>query len=181
MKTLALCFACATVVGAPAAATTLRIGQTQSRECYESALAKLGTPSAIAVCSAALDDQDLAPNDRVATLVNRGIVLMFGNRPVDASRDFDAALAIDASEPEAYLNKGVNAFRMGNSADAEALANRALELRTHKPALAYYVRGLANEDRGNIKAAYADLQLAHRIEPNWIDPTTELQRYRVTR
>jgi hypothetical protein len=34
-----------------------------------------------------------------------------------------------------------------------------------------------NEDRGNIREAYADLQRARVLEPRWALPQEELQRY----
>ena len=59
------------------------------------------------------------------------------------------------------------------------MVERALALNTRKPALAYFVRGLANEDRGNVKAAYADLVHARDLAPDWKEPGVELQRYKI--
>ncbi len=183
MKTLPLAFAMAAagMIGSQATASNISINVSKSgaRACYESAESRARSPGAIAQCTAALGDDRMTTDDRVATLVNRGIVLMLANRSDDAIRDFDAALALDATMPEAYLNKGVTKFRIGNSADAHALASRALELRTKKPALAYYVRGLANEERGNVRAAYADLRRAQELDPRWDEPTMQLARYSI--
>ena len=160
-----------TIVGSNSAANT----------CYRLAESKARSSTAIEQCNVALNDDMLVGENRVATFINRGIVLMLANRPNDAIRDFDHALKLDANQPEAYLNKGLTHFRMGDSASAQALASRALELRTRKPAIAYFVRGLASEDRGDVRAAYADLRRAAQIAPDWNEPQAQLQRYRVTR
>jgi hypothetical protein len=41
------------------------------------------------------------------------------------------------------------------------------------------MRGIAHEDAGNFRAAYADLQRARELDPAWSLPTVELQRYQV--
>ena len=58
---------------------------------------------------------------------------------------------------------------------------RSLQYGPKRPAVAYLIRGLANEQQGQLKAAYADLQTARQIEPNWAEPAEQLQRYRVVR
>ena len=40
------------------------------------------------------------------------------------------------------------------------------------PALAYFGRGLANEDMGNIRDAYADYRRAAQLDPQWSAPRT---------
>jgi tetratricopeptide (TPR) repeat protein len=171
----------AALAGPASAQYALKVSDHGAENCYRSALMKARTQSAIDQCTATLGDMMLSRDDRVATLVNRGIVLMLANAPSRALRDFDAALALNANEPEAYLNKSLAEFNSGRSEAARRLANRALELRTSRPAVAYYVRGLAAEDGGNVEAAYADLRRAAAIEPKWSDPAIELRRYKVTR
>ena len=61
------------------------------------------------------------------------------------------------------------------------MVEKALENGTRMPALAYFVRGVANEDSGNIAAAYHDLQRARQLDPNWSEPEIELRRYQVRR
>ena len=55
------------------------------------------------------------------------------------------------------------------------------ELGTERPEIAYYGRGLANEDVGNVKAAYDDLQRAVSLKPKWNAPAKDLARYQVRR
>ena len=58
-------------------------------------------------------------------------------------------------------------IRQGQSVAAMPLLERALELKTSKPALAYYMRAIAYEDSGNVKAAYDDLIRARDLDPSW--------------
>ena len=59
------------------------------------------------------------------------------------------------------------------------LADRSLQLRTQKPALAYYVRGLGHEEEGQAVAAYDDLRRAAELDPKWSEPLEQLKRYHV--
>jgi tetratricopeptide (TPR) repeat protein len=169
----------ACLIAAQAPAHTISLGSSLAETCYKLAKAKANDQSAIAQCTAALNEPGLMQSDRVATHVNRGIVLMLADRSAEAIRDFDTAVALDANEPEAYLNKGLTHLRTGNARAALPLATRALQLHTRRPAIAYYVRGLAAEDQGDVKSAYADLRRAAAIDPKWSEPLIELQRYRV--
>jgi tetratricopeptide (TPR) repeat protein len=96
-----------------------------------------------------------------------------------ANLDFDRALAIDSRLSEAWLNKGIAQMKAGNGRAALELAARSIELRTRRPAIAYYIRGLANEQAGNFKAAYADLNHARKLAPKWQEPAIELARYQL--
>jgi lipoprotein NlpI len=93
----------------------------------------------------------------------------------------DRALALEPTEPEIWLNMGLAQLDAGNGSVAAQMADRALELRTQQPAVAYYVRGLAHEMGGDLNSAYADLVRARNMAPEWDQPALELSRYRVTR
>ncbi|HZZ84668.1 MAG TPA: tetratricopeptide repeat protein [Anaeromyxobacteraceae bacterium] len=91
-----------------------------------------------------------------------GIEALRNNRPQDAMREFDAALATDDAFPEAHLGRGVAFELFGRAAEAEREYRRAIELRpdyseahndlgqllarTHRPqeALAEFDAALAN-------------------------------------
>jgi tetratricopeptide (TPR) repeat protein len=111
--------------------------------------------------------------------VNRGILYLFAGNSTLAVRDFDDAIALDPAQAEAWLDKAVAFVNAGNSAAALDLADHALKLRTHKPALAYYVRGLAFEQEGQLRDAYGSLKTAQSLDPNWSEPKAELSRYRI--
>jgi hypothetical protein len=42
-----------------------------------------------------------------------------------------------------------------------------------------YIRAVANEESGNVTAAYADYSRAAQLEPGWALPREELKRYTV--
>ena len=173
--TLGLC------AGASANAATLTIGGSLARSCYEAAEARTATAQTLDVCNRALTEEGLLDVDRVATHVNRGILRLVNREFQLADADFDRALAINPNQPEAWLNKGVSRLRQGDSAAAVPMIARAIELKTTRPALAFYTRGIAYEDRGDVKSAYADLVRARELEPRWDLPAKELARYQVRR
>ncbi len=162
-----------------ARAAVISIGGSPAHSCYLSAEQMRHDQKAIQECSDALGAS--AGDDRVATYVNRGILYLLSRKIDAATRDFDAALSLDPVQPEAFLNKSVAFHNAGMSSGAVTLATRAIELRTAKPALAYFVRGLSHEDGGNLRAAYADLVRARDLDPRWRAPAEELKRYRRAR
>lgn len=180
MKAVVLAAGGALLVGiAPAQAHTMSVGSSYAESCYRAAVARDDSQSAKDACDSALTVEALTSYDRVGSHVNRGILWMQSGALDRANRDFDAALALDPRQPEAWLNKGIAQLQAGNSRAAREMAGRSIELRTEKPAIAYYIRGLANEDAGDLKAAYSDLSRARELAPKWQDPALELARYQV--
>ena len=180
MKAIVLAATAAMLTGiSPASASVLTKGSTYAESCYHHAEAHNFRQSAIDACDNALGVEAITPYDRVGTFVNRGILRMVSGDLGRANRDFDAALALDPRQPEAWLNKGIALMHSGDSRAALSHIDKAIELRTLKPELAYYIRGLANEDMGNLKGAYADLQRARELAPKWREPVLELARYQV--
>lgn len=167
----------------PASAAVTVIGSSAARICYE-ASESTAIPSfeILSRCDEALRVEPLTPYEIVATHVNRGILRARIGQVSAALSDFDTALARDPNEPEAYLNKGVVLMRQPNNAnEALPLFNMALEKKTRRPALAYYGRGVANEELGNLRSAYEDFRKASVADPKWKEPKTELTRFQVTR
>jgi len=176
LSATAIAFLAATT---PAQGARITIGSTLARSCYEAAEAHRADMQSIRVCDTALSEEGLSRHDLTGTHVNRGILWMLAGDLDMADRDYDRAIALDPNEPEAWLNKGINALKRGNSQLALQLIEKSLALRTRKPAIAFYMRGIANEDSGNVRAAYADLQRARDLDPSWPLPAKELERYRV--
>ena len=166
-------------VTTPAQAGRITIGSSLARSCYEAAEARQTNLQALSVCNGALTEEALTHHDLTGTHVNRGIILMLSGDLDMADRDYDRAIALDPNEPEAWLNKGINALKRGNSQLALQFVEKAIALRTRKPAVAFYMRGIAHEEAGNVRAAYADLQRARQLDPKWSLPVAELQRYQV--
>ena len=155
----------------------ITIGEGFARSCYEASQKHDARPATIEVCNRAFTEQALDPHDEVATHVNRGILFYLTDNLSAANRDYDAAIALDPNEPEAWLNKGMAALKARNSEVAAPMFEKALALKTVRPALAYYGRAIANEDKGNLRQAYADLQRARDLEPRWPLPGEQLKRY----
>ena len=163
----------------PAISATLALGSTFAESCYHSAEARIATSRTIEVCDRALADEGLGLEDRVSTHVNRGILYLIKGRYTKANSDFDAALKLDHDTPDAWLNKGIAHLKAGDSREAMKLAQKALDLKVGNQALAYYVRGLAHEDTGDLASAYSDLVRARQLAPKWHEPALELARYKV--
>lgn len=166
-------------VATAANAAVVTVGSDLAFSCFKAAEAHGADQDSIEVCSRALAGEAMMPEDRMATHVNRGILHLRRANLVAADKDFDAALALDPNEAEAWLNKAILRVRYGKSVEAMPLVQKALDLNTRRPALAYFVRAVANEDSGNIAAAYRDLQQARKLEPKWKEPIIELQRFQV--
>ena len=152
-----------------------------ARSCYLAAEARDVSDVALGDCGRALTEQVLTGEDRVATHINRGILRRLRDDAAGARADFDAALALNPNQPEAWLNRGVLLFNQGATNEALQMFERAIALKTRAPALAYFGRGLANEERGDVRAAYADLLRARALKPGWAQPAQELARYQIRR
>jgi tetratricopeptide (TPR) repeat protein len=175
-------FTAAAAISGPALASVMVVGNSSARTCYEAAESQ-NRPSLdqLRQCDRALSEEALAPHDAVATRVNRGILRIRVGRTEDAIRDFDVAMALDPSEPEAYLNKGAALVRAGQPQAALPLFGMALDHKTRKPAFAHFGRGVAYEELGDVKAAYREYRMASSADPNWNRPREELLRFTVSR
>jgi tetratricopeptide (TPR) repeat protein len=174
----ALILATAALLAGPASASVITLGS-NARACYSAAEARTATLASLDNCNSALAVEPLSQRDKVATLVNRGILFTIREEFPGAAADFEEALRLDPNQPEAWLNKGVLALAQGDARTASQLAQRAIELNTRKPGVAFYIRALGKEDAGDYKAAYADLLRAAALEPSWSVPRRELKRYRL--
>jgi tetratricopeptide (TPR) repeat protein len=165
----------------PASAAVLTIGGSFAEGCYKFAESKTATYDAVQTCDRAFAEQALSRDDELATYVNRGIIKMFRSDYGNSAADFDRAIAMDPKRSEPWLNKAILQFRQGDSAGAIPLFDKAIQLSSDHAEVAYYGRALANEDMGNLKAAYLDLKQAQALRPGWDAPTKDLARYKVSR
>ena len=181
MKASAIALAFSTLgLAAPAGAQAFSYDRGYTNACFDAASMRDTTGDGVFQCNLALLRETTNGGDgRAANLVNRGILFLVANNLPAAGRDFDQALAVDASQPEALLGKAIERWQAGNDSDAVSLATRSLERGPQRPAVAYLVRGLAHERLGQVAAAYNDLTTARRLEPSWSEPAIQLQRYRV--
>ncbi len=181
MKALFLSAAAVALATIPSAAqpSVVTLGSSLAEMCYRAAEARRAELQTRQFCDRALTEDALTHHDRVGTYVNRGVLWLYSGYVDRAESDFDKALSLDRSQAEAWLNKGIVQLKRGNSREALPLIARSIELRTRKPAVAFYMRGIANEDTGNLRAAYADLRRARELDPSWALPAEELARYQV--
>ena len=84
-------------VAAPASASVVNLGGTYAASCSASAEVRERRSSALADCHKALSEEALPTEDRVATLVNRGILYLRRLDLKAAEADFDAALALSGT------------------------------------------------------------------------------------
>ncbi|SEU38214.1 tetratricopeptide repeat protein [Stigmatella erecta] len=184
MRMFKLLLGGAALVGAalgpgPAEAAAKVIGPGFGRICYEYARAGHASDAGLSACNQALSEQNLAPSDRAATLVNRGILHMYAKAHALALASYEQAQRVDPEQAEAYVNQGIALVNLGRDAEAVAAVNRALELNTARPELAYYTRGIAHEMLGNDRAAFNDYRQAAALKPEWQEPHTQLRRFSV--
>jgi tetratricopeptide (TPR) repeat protein len=176
--TQALLIFAASLVAVPAIAGVTAIGSTSARTCFEAAEA--GSTALLATCDKALKEEALSFEDIVATHVNRGILRLRKGQVQAAIADFDEALTRDPEQPEAYLNKAAALLRReGTERAALPLFTAALEKKTRKPAVAFFGRGMAHEEIGNVKSAYLDYRRASLADPKWNEPRLALARFKV--
>ncbi len=150
----------ATSAHAQLAVTTF--GATDAQGCYEDARSEKSTETSR--CDAALRGQALTRRDRLATLVNRGIVLNRAGRLNEAIDDYNAALEGDASLGEAYINRGNSQFLAGRYDLAVADYEKSLDSDLSKPWVAWYNIGLAREAQKDARAARTAYERA--LDPN---------------
>ena len=177
----ALFLAAGLIAATPAMAGTVSIGNSLAMDCYEAAVSRDHDRNAFNHCELALSQESLTPQDRAATLNNRGVLYLRGRNFHAAGRDFDAAVDTYDGNAEAWLNKAISALRRGGGIETMPMIERALSLGTHRLALAYYSRSLAAERGGDLRMAYNDLIRARDLAPTWKTPAEDLRKFRLIR
>ncbi len=179
---LLLSFAIAAMMALPAQAEGAVVGTGKARGCYEAAQKPGRLRDALRVCDGALADAALPADERAATYVNRGIIQMQARNLAAAIADYDEAIRTLPDTAEAYVNKGIALVQMGDHDDAAiAELTEGLAHNPARPAMAYYIRGIAYEQSGRLRAAYEDYGRAAQLDPDWAAPAEELQRFQVVR
>jgi tetratricopeptide (TPR) repeat protein len=171
------------VFAAPAAlAAVVVIGQGLGRECYEQTLldpTPMRNVLALDACDRAVEDYSVSSHDRAAALVNRGDILLRLNRFQEASADSDKAIAIEFGLGVAHLNRGAGLIGLKRYHEALSSLDEAIELGVNRSQLAYFDRGLAKENLGDIRGAYYDYRKAAELDPSFKLATDQLSRFTV--
>jgi tetratricopeptide (TPR) repeat protein len=155
------------------------VGEGPERYCYTSAKTGLDLIAGIGHCNMALNNP-LIVRDRIATLVNRGVILHQLQRVQPAMDDFNNALRMDPEQADAWLNRGVAKITLGQYSDALTDIQKGIDLGPSEPALAYYDRAIAHEKLGRVRDAYFDYQRALKEAPNFTAAANALSRFKVT-
>lgn len=166
------------LASAASAAVTV-VGGGAATECSEAAEGPGASSLDIRACTMALEEEPLDDDARSATHVNRGVIFMRRGDTTAALADFDAAIAMGPHAGEAYVNRGALMMLAGRHADGLADTDRALALTLREPEKAWFNRGIAHEELGDLRAAYADYRRAAELDPRWSLPRAELARFSV--
>lgn len=148
--------------------------------CFRAADSDVRRPEALTTCAAALRSNDLSYGDRIATLVNRGVINFRMENLDAAGADFDAALALDPEQPDAMINKGITMLAAGAEVDlAMARIEQGLANHPQRPWIGYYGRAVAHELAGRDAQAYRDYARARQLRPGWAPAEQALARFTV--
>ncbi|HET9813692.1 MAG TPA: tetratricopeptide repeat protein [Sphingomicrobium sp.] len=186
MKTILLTTAAVALMAmspapSPIGAAVTRVGGNAATTCYHAAVARDASGQSMSECNAAVTQDAIPFSDLVASYVNRGVLKLVRADYRGAEADFNQAMGLDVGQPEAWLNKGISRYQQGDFQSARQMFSRAIELNTSYAPLAYFGRALANEDAGDIRAAYQDYQRASALDPKWDAPKEQLSRFKVVR
>lgn len=153
------------------------IGAPNAHACNEAAASGDASEGAITNCTRAIEEERLSRINVISTRINRGAIHLRRREGAAALADFDAVIAMDRRNPEAYVNRGAALIMIGRPGPAVGAITEALTLGVREPHKAYYNRGAAREALGDLRGAYEDYSTALQIEPDWGPAGQELARF----
>ncbi len=162
-----------------AAGAVVVVGGGAATTCSEAAESSGASSLDLRACTTALQEEQLDDSARAATHVNRGVIFMRRGDRDAALSDFDQAIAMGPHAGEAFVNRGALMILSGRHAEGLADTDRALALTLREPEKAWFNRGIAHEELGDLRAAYADYRRAAELDPRWTLPRAELARFSV--
>jgi tetratricopeptide (TPR) repeat protein len=182
MRRLMICVVAAAALAAAgeARASVTVIGGGLAEACSKAALAGKTEVTFERICTQALETEMLSARDRAGTFVNRGVLKLRRLNFEAATKDFNAAVNLQPTMGEAYVNRGAAAIGEHRYADSLPDLNKAISLGVEEPAKAYFNRALAYEGLDDVKSAYFDYQKAVELSPDWQAPKDELVRFHVS-
>lgn len=168
------------LVSNAATAQTTFIGREPAAVCYESALVARSDRESQRVCTMAIEHQFMSTDVRARTHVNRGVIRIAARDFESALRDFESAgrLAPDLAADIA-ANRAAALIHLGRYREALSEANFALEHNARARASALFNRGVALEELGDMRGAYASYRQAAQARPGWDLPHEALARFQV--
>lgn len=154
-----------TVLPAQAQMAVSTFGASDAQLCYREAADILSED--VRPCDLALQNGGMVVRDRIATLVNRGIVLNRAERFVEALADFNAALDLDDETPEALLNRGNSYYLMRRYDEAIVDYEAALGAGLTKAEIGWYNIGLALDAKNEPAKAREAYRKALDLNPDF--------------
>ncbi|MDX2276346.1 MAG: tetratricopeptide repeat protein [Hyphomonadaceae bacterium] len=147
------------------------------RRCGQALAGNDLSDGAMEACDRALRNGRLEREERIVTLVNRGVLHLRRRENEAALADFDQAVAEDPENGEALLNRGATLVQLGQFGPAISSLTEALGYGVTDPQKAYFNRAAAREALGDVRGAYEDYSTALEIQPGWALANAELARF----
>ena len=104
---------------------------------------------------------------RGAVLVDRGVIKVKLNDVNGALADYNAALVINPEMGDAYVSRSGAYIALKRNDEALADTARGIQLGAANLAVAYFNRGIVEDDQGNYQAAYRDYKQAVALKPDY--------------
>lgn len=165
------------IANANAQTARSRIGRPAALACAEAANSGQSDDAALALCDAALLDQELTRTTAVALHINRGAMHLRRKEAAQALADFDSVVAREPKNAEAFVNRGAALVMLGRPGPAVAALTQALTYGVREPHKAFFNRGAAREALGDVRGALEDYEAALAIKPQWAPAEQELARF----
>ena len=135
--------------------------------------------SPVKICTMAIESNELVGHDLAGTYNNRGVLYFQDQKFTDAIVDFEQARRFDPDIAEAHVNLGASMVALKRWAEGVASLTKGIDMMPAEPEKAYYNRAIAEEELGNVKAAYYDYLKAAELKPEWEQPKMQLTRFTV--
>jgi tetratricopeptide (TPR) repeat protein len=158
--------------------SSISFGSSDARLCFEAAEFAAVTVGTLGDCNDALKSRELSKRDRIATLINRGIILNHNRDYTAAFADFEKALGLDSKIAAAYVNRGNSYFSTQRYNSAIEDYTKALQMESQDPYIAHFNRGLAHEAKKDVKLAFEDFIRVNELRPGWAPAENRLEQYR---
>ena len=137
------------------------------------------TDAATQTCQQALGWAHFVPDELGPVLSNNGVLHLIRGDYQAALTDFNAALRAGAEASSTLNDRGLAEAGLHQYQAAVDSYGQALAKATANQERIYFNRAMAQEDLGNLKAAFLDYRKANELAPNWRKAANELSRFKV--
>jgi len=138
------------------------------------------TDAATHACQQALGWAQFVPDELGPVLSNNGVLHLIRGDYQAAIADFNAALRAGAEASSTLNDRGLAEAGLHNYQAAIDSYGQALAKATGNQERIHFNRAMAEEDAGNLKAAYLDYRKAAELAPNWGKAASALSRFKVS-